>query len=155
MILNKKIVNLVQMGFSVQIYLFGNDKIRKIPLSKFQRFFDGDKGVTFPEYSDKKVKIALVMLNYTNRQPEEVLKIDYNIMWIKHDGTLDQEKRHDEALAAIINSTFAESDNDLPPNVIDASSFFAKKQYETKYKWQPTQKEIDRLYKSIFKFQKS
>ncbi len=72
-------------------------------------------------------------------------------MWIKHDSKLDQAKRHQEGLAAI-NLFSPKIDSDLPSNVIDASSFFARKQYELKYKWKPTQDEIDNLYKLIFKF---
>lgn len=82
-------------------------------MSKFQRSLDGDKSVTFQGYANKKIKTVLVMLNYINRQPDEVIRIDYDIIWIKHDGTLDQEKRHDEGLAAI-NLTFSEIDNNLP-----------------------------------------
>ena len=139
------------MGFVIQIFFFESGKIRKIPLSKFHRFVDGDKSVTFPEYADKEIKTALVTLNYINRKPDEVLRIDYNIMWIKHDGTLDQSKRHEEGLAAI-NLFSPKINSDLPSNVIDSSSFFARKQYELKYKWEPTQEEIDNLYKFIFKF---
>ena len=91
------------------------------------------------------------MLNCLNRQPDEVLRIDYDIILIKHYGTLDQAKRHEEGFAAI-NLFSPKIDSDLPSNVINSSSFFARKQYELKYSWEPTQEEIDKLYKLIFKF---
>ena len=136
------------MGLSLQIFFFESGKIRKIPQTKFRRFFDGDKSVAFSEYADKKIKVAWVILNYINRQPDEVLRVDYNIMWIKHDGTLDQAKKHEAELAAL-NLFPPKTDNNLPSNVIDASSFFARKQYDLKYRWEPTQEEIDNLYKKV------
>jgi len=46
-----------EMGRSLRIYFLEEDEtVKKIPLSKFQRFYDGDRDTAFPDYAGKVVR---------------------------------------------------------------------------------------------------
>lgn len=93
-LLNLELNNLApiweKMGTGLRVFL-GNDdsSLKRFPLARFERLFQGHPEERLPEYAGKRVRYALVIVDLVNRKPFEILGIQYPILTFDSEGKID------------------------------------------------------------------
>ncbi len=58
------------MGFGMRIFLIDeDDKIKRIPVTRFQRIHEGDPKESLLEYKNSRIRFAEIVLKLENRKP--------------------------------------------------------------------------------------
>mgnify|MGYP000514794571 CR=1 FL=1 len=108
-----------------------------------------DPDTSFPQYADKQMRYAEVAIEFENRKPVEILRMEYFIMQFDSKGRIDGTVQ-DDIMSLGVNLTppiCFEKD----PVVIDAQHHFAKKRFDHQFRWKPTQEIRAAILKAIFK----
>ena len=78
------------MGTSVRIFLVQDDgSLKRFPLARFERLFQHHPDESLPQYAGKKIRYALVIVDLVNREPVEILVIQYNFITFNSKGKID------------------------------------------------------------------
>jgi len=137
------------LGIGVRAFIVSDDSVNRIPCAKLERMEHGDENETLPEYAGQRIRLAVAVVRMKDRRPMEIVGIDYHKVSIDQDGRLDQQERKEMLWDAMASVDFGAGRT--ASNVIDATSMFARKRFRTKYEWNPTQKERNRIHQLIFK----
>ncbi len=138
------------MGLTVWILIINDDDtIRRLPLTKFERLMKRDSDERIPEYAEKKVRYAEVVLDLEQRKPAKILKMDYLVMAFDSKGRIDRTERDQKSQLAM---------DIIPPfdvgrengNVVDARHVFAKRQFDSQYRWTPSLKIEQAIFDFVF-----
>ena len=139
------------MGISVRIFIVHNDgSLKRFPLARFERLFQGHPNERIPEYAGKKrVRYVLVVVDLVNRKPVEILSIQYPILTIDSKGKIDADELQKEMRLGVdmvpIWTSQRKSDK-----VVDAEHLFHQRRYYNRYKWEPTPEIEEAFVKAIF-----
>ena len=97
----------------------------------------GEPQERLPEYANKQIRYALVVLETENRKPVAIHMIQYAYLLFDAEGRLDATNLEQAARLALdlVPPLASEIRNG---QVIDARHQFAKKRYDDQYKWTPT-----------------
>ena len=126
------------MGVGLRSFLITEDEsLRRLSGEKFQRLRRGEPQERLPEYADKQIRYALVVLETENRKPVAIHMIQYAYLFFDAEGRLDRTNLEQAARLAL---------DMVPPlaseiskgQIIDARHQFAKKRYHEQYTWTPT-----------------
>ena len=86
------------MGIGLRIFIVNDDdSLERLALTRYERLMQRDPDTSFPQYAGKRVRYAEVAIEFENRKPVEILRMEYFIMhfdskgWI--DGTVQDELR--------------------------------------------------------------
>ena len=126
------------MGLGTRIFLINAyDSLERLAMARYQRLLRRDPGEVLPQYAGRRIRCAMVVLEFFDRKPVSVIWTDYHLLVFDTGGRLD---------VADIQKEFGLVSEVMPPiikgegsaNVVDARSRFAKKRYHHEYKWTPT-----------------
>ena len=93
----------------------------------------------------------LKALEYRNRKPVGILRLQYYVMYFNQEGQLDiSELERAHRLSSAMWPPLGGLPEEKNPVVIDASHRFAKKQYDHRYRWEPTAENERALMVVIF-----
>ena len=77
------------MGVSLRIFIVNDDNsLERLALKKYERFMQRDPDISFPQYAGKRVRYAEVAVEFENRKPVEILRMEYFIMQFDSKGRL-------------------------------------------------------------------
>jgi hypothetical protein len=141
------------MNHSIRVFAVLDDgSIKKLAKNKFYNLNRNEKEATFPEFSNRKVRIAEFIVELENRKPIRIIREFYNIYFFDDEGRID-----DEGLRVqldLLAKTFFKEDDDkisIKGNVIDATNIFLERRIETQYKWHPDESMKNMLYEKVFR----
>ncbi len=138
------------MGTGCRLFFINeDDTLRRIPLARHERLIAGDPVECFPEYKGKKVRNALAVVEFYNREPFELIAIQYSILSFDAEGRIDTAEIEKEMKLGADMLMPTESDPDYP-NVVDAKGRFAIKSYHDRYSWTPSQDIETAIIRAIF-----
>ena len=138
------------MGLGIKVFFVEDDNtIKRIPVTQYESLLRGDPGIRFKEYSGRMIRYVLIVLEYENRKPVDVLRAQYSFLKFNPGGKLDHKMFEEEMKLGAEMLTPVEKDRSRP-NLINARSLFAKKRFQEKYTWEPTPEIQAELAKSIF-----
>ena len=127
------------MGISLRIFIVNDDDKLHLPLARYDRLFERSSKECMPQYAGKRVRYALVVVNLWNREPMEILRFEYSILYFDAEGRIDPAESDKEArLAFDILPSMPFPFDKSTDNVIEARHLFSKKRFENEYKWTPT-----------------
>ncbi len=138
------------MGLGQRIFLIGDDDtFQRLSLSKFERLYRQDSEECFPQYAGKRVRYALIVIEFEDRKPVEIVFAQYSYLFFDSEGRIDPTQREKEAKLAMdmIPSLKDERRN---AQVIDARHKFAKKRFDDEYKWTPSPEIKRAIVNAIF-----
>ena len=125
------------MGLSLRIFLVDDDdSLRRLPLARYERLLRGEAGESLPQYAGRRVRYVLVSVDVVDRKPVEIVHIQYSTLAFDSKGRLDQVDRKRKAKLAM--DLLPALSGDDPEQVIDARHRFAKKRYDSEYRWKPS-----------------
>ena len=126
------------MGLSLRIFLVNDDdSLKRLPLAKYQRMLRHKSRDCLPDYADKRVRYVMVVLDLLDREPVEILRIDYAFLKFDSKGRIDQSEKKNEARLAM-ESLSAIGQEQESEHLVDARHLFARKRYSDRYKWEPS-----------------
>ncbi|MCK4485605.1 MAG: hypothetical protein KAU38_02465 [Desulfobacterales bacterium] len=138
------------MGIGLRIFLVNDDdSLERLAVARYDRLLRRDPEECLPQYAGKRVRYALVAYEVENRIPVEILKIEYNYLFLDSEGRIDAGEAEKERRLAV----------DLfPPmlpeeqagQVIDAKHRFARKRYDAKYRWTPSRELEAAILNAVF-----
>jgi len=138
------------MGIGLRIFIVNDDNsLERLSLKKYERLMERTPDISFPQYAGKRVRYAEVAIEFENRKPVEILRMEYFIMHFDSKGRIDSTARDDERRLGVnlIPPIYFEKD----PVVIDAQHHFAKKRFDHQFRWKPTPEIEMAILKAIFK----
>jgi len=138
------------MGISLRIFLVNDDdSIQRLALARYDRLLERDPKERLPQFAGKRIRYALVVVDLVNREPVEILRIQYSYLSFDPAGRIDPAYVEEEARLAfdVLPPLPIEQ---RPSAVIEARHMFAKKLYESQYKWTPAQEIETAIMIAIF-----
>jgi len=124
---------------SARVFLVhDDDSIRRIPVSRFLRLYEGDRRECFPAYAEKRVRYALTAIDLKDRKPVSFLHAEYGFLKFDSEGFGDVKDRQEK-------DSIAAEMIDLGPvclssrKIVHAQNRFARKRYFDKHRWTPTE----------------
>ena len=125
------------MGLILRIFLVDDDdSLRRLPLARYERLLRGEAGESLPQYAGRRVRYVLVSVDVVDRKPVEIVHTQYSTLAFDSKGRLDQVDRKRKAKLAM--DLLPALSGDDPEQVIDARHRFAKKRYDSEYRWKPS-----------------
>ena len=139
------------MGISLRIFIVNaDDSIQPLALARYDRLFERDSSELIPSYAGKRVRYTLVVVNLLNREPVEILRIQYSYLSFDSAGRIDPAYIEEETrLGFDILPPILKKPNTQP--IIDARHRFAQKRFDRQYKWEPTPEIESAIINLIFK----
>jgi hypothetical protein len=129
------------MGTSLKIFLVNeDDTLRLLSKAKYERLLRCEAEERLPEYAEKRIRCAVVVLETVQRRPIAISRVVYSYLPFDGHGRIDIAERERETKMAL---------DIVPPvntpnrngGIIDARYRFAKKRYDREFRWSPS-KEI-------------
>ena len=125
------------MGSSLRIFLVDDDdSLRRLPLARYERLLRSEAGESLPQHAGRRVRYILVSVDVVDRKPVEIVHVQYSMLAFDSKGSLDQVDRKRKAKLAM--DLLPALSGDDPEQVIDARHRFAKKRYDSEYRWKPS-----------------
>lgn len=95
------------------------------------------------------MRYAEVAIEFENRRPVEIVRMQYFILPLNSKGQIDtiEQDNSRKLVATMYPPLHFERD----PVVIDAQHHFAKKRFDNQYRWKPTPEIEMAILKAIFK----
>ena len=125
------------MGSSLRIFLVDDDdSVHRLPLARYERLLRDEAGECLPQYAGGRVRYVLVSVDVVDRKPVEIVHVQYSTLAFDSKGRLDQVDRKRKAeLTMDLLPALSREDSE---QVIDARHRFAKKRYDSEYRWKPS-----------------
>ncbi|MGD2271745.1 MAG: hypothetical protein PVI06_15190 [Desulfobacterales bacterium] len=138
------------MGLGTRIFIANdNDTLKRMPIMRYHRLFKRDPEERFLEYAGNRIRYVLVALEFKNRKPAEILRIQYSYLAFDQKGRLREDER--ERAARLSMEMIKPSPPEENPNrIIDAGYKFAKKQFDREFRWEPSPETEAAIFKAIF-----
>ena len=128
------------MGIACRVFLVDdNDSLQRISMARLDRLFHFDRAESFPQYSGKRVRCAMVFVEVAGRRVLGIRNIDYFLLTFDDKGRIDKKEWEEEMRLGMDLLPFI-PDGEYPKQVINASHRFAKRRYEHEFKWKPSPK---------------
>jgi len=138
------------MGMSLRIFIVNDDdSLQRVALAKYERMRDRDPRGRLPEYAGKRIRYALVFVDLENRQPVEILQVQYSYLYFDDEGMIESDdiekatKLALEVLPSVLPKEYGEP-------VIDARQQFAKRRFDHLYHCEPTAEIEAAIFTKIF-----
>jgi hypothetical protein len=138
------------MGTGIRIFLINDDgSLKRFPLARFERLFHSHPEEHLPEYAGKRVRYALVVVDLVNREPVEIIGIQYPILTFDSEGKIDAAELEKEMRLGV-NMVPIGTSEDISRKVVDAEHRFLQKRYNNRYNWEPTPETEEAIVKATF-----
>ena len=138
------------MGTTIRVFTVDDDdSLHRLSFARYNRLVNHIRGEAMPEHAGRRVRCAMVVLEVDRRIPLYILHIDYFFLNFDAEGRFDKtEVEREERYIG----DFIELPDDRPgsENIIPARHHFAKKRYESEFKWTPTQQVESAISEAIF-----
>ena len=140
-------MNIVNRVFAIP----DDESIVKMSNTKLEKLLKFDKDTSFPEFKNKKIKIASLLITLKNRKPERIISENYYFYEFEKTGKLDKEKYNAQfqvklALAdSILSNTISEG------KVTYTEKGELKENLSIQYQWIPSIELKRKLHDRIFK----
>lgn len=138
------------MGFGIRIFFIDeDDKIIRIPASRFERIRDRHSKELLLEYKNSRIRYAEIILELENRKPISIIRNIYGYLHVDSEGKVDQDFLDKEGQVAISMMPSISLPGE-PENVIHARDKFAQKRFKNEFTWTPSFELEQEIFKKSF-----
>ena len=86
------------MGIGIRIFVVNDDdSIKRLALARYDRLLERDPKERLPQYAGKRVRYALAVVDLVDREPVEILRIQYSYLSFDSEGCIDPVEGEREA----------------------------------------------------------
>ena len=69
------------MGLGLRVFLVeDDDSLKRITLARYKRLLLRQPEASMPQYAEKRVRCALVVVEFVSRRPAEIVHIQYSLI---------------------------------------------------------------------------
>ncbi len=138
------------MGTGLRVFLVNDDdSLKRLSVAKFERLFQHNPEECLPQYAGKRVRYVLVIVDLVNREPVEIIGIQYAILTFDSEGKIDAAELEKEMRLGV-NMVPIGTSEDISRKVVDVEHRFLQKRYENRYLWKPTPEIEEAIVKATF-----
>jgi len=138
------------MGISLRIFFVNDDdSIKRFQLARYERLLEGNPKERLPQYADKRVRYILLVVDLLNREPVEILRVQYSYLSFDSDGLIDPAKLREEVML-FIEIFPPEPIIRYPWDPVKPNRSLPGKCYDHENKWAPTQEIETSIVEAIF-----
>jgi hypothetical protein len=138
------------MGIGTRIFIVNDDDtLKRMPLKRYHRLFRRYPEERFEEYAGKRIRYVLVVLELKSRKPVKILKIQHSYLSFDLEGRLREDEREKAARLSMDMIEPIPSEQE-PNHVVDAGYKFAKKRFDSEYRWKPSPELEAAIFSAIF-----
>ncbi len=139
------------MGLSLRIYFIDDDdKIIRIPLTRFERIRDRHPKELLLEYKNSRIRYAEIILELENRKPVSIARAIYRYLQVDSEGKVEQDFI-DKELQVAMGMVPSIQLPGTPENIIHASNKFAQKRFKDEFVWTPSHELEQEIFNKLFK----
>jgi hypothetical protein len=138
------------MGLGTRIFIVQeDDSLQRLSLKRYNRLIKGHPDEGLMEFTGKRIRYALIVLEMINRKPVEILMTEYSFLAFDSKGRLDAGER--EKVARLAMDTLEPiASEQKSGKVIDVKHRFAKKRFDDRYLWKPAPEIETAIQRAIF-----
>jgi UV DNA damage repair endonuclease len=141
------------MGIGFKHFIIDeNDNLKMISNTRMNKLINQDQNTNLIEFAGKRIRYVTVAIEYENREPISVVRIQGHFLELDKDGKVDIYGFNKEMQTAIGMIEIPDITNESK-NVINAESKFAQERYKHTYTWEIIPQIEERIYNAIFKYQ--
>ena len=138
------------MGVACRVFLVDdNDSLQKISMARLDRLLHFVRAESLPQYSEKRVRFAMVFVEVAGRRVLGIRNIDYFLLTFNDKGRIDKKEWEKEMRLGMELLSFI-PDGEHPKQVVNAQHRFAKRRYEHEVKWKPSRKLEEVIVAAVF-----
>ena len=138
------------MGLSLRIFLVDeDDSLKRLPMARYKRLLTRAPEESLPQFAGQRVTCALVVMDLVDRKPVKIEHVQYSIISFDSEGRIDSSEKGKEARLAM----------EMRPPLVDVTGSrqviyarhrFAKKRYDSEYKWKPSPEMEEAIVAKVF-----
>ena len=126
------------MGIGIRIFVVNDDdSIKRLALARYDRLLERDPKERFSQYARKRVRYALVIVDLVDREPVEILRIQYSYLSFDSEGRIDPAEGEREA-RLLLEILPPEPIIRYPWDVVEPKRSLPKKCHDDEHKWMAT-----------------
>jgi len=138
------------MGLGTRIFIVkDDDSLQRLSLKRYNRLIKGHPDEGLMQFSGKRIRYALIVLEMMNRKPAEILMTEYSYLAFNSKGRLDTSER-EKAARLVMDSIEPIDFEQKSKELIDVKHKFAKRRYDDRYIWEPSPETENAIRKAIF-----
>ena len=128
------------MGIACRVFLVDdNDSLQKISMARLDRLLHFVRAESLPQYSEKRVRCAMVFVEVAGKRVLGIRNIDYFLLTFDDKGQI-AKKEWEEGMRLGMELLPFIPDGEHPRQIVNAQHRFAKRRYEHEFKWKPSPK---------------
>jgi hypothetical protein len=75
------------MGISLRVFLVNDDdSIHRFALTRYERLLSRDPNERITQHAGKRVQYILIVVDLLNREPVEILRVQYSYLYFDSEG---------------------------------------------------------------------
>ncbi len=126
------------MGISLRVFLVNDDdSIHRFALTRYERLLSRDPNERIAQHAGKRVRYILMVVDLLNREPVEILRVQYSYLYFDSEGLINPAYREEE-VRLYLEIFPSEPIIKYPGQEINPKRSLPKKCHDDKYKWTPT-----------------
>ena len=138
------------MGIACRVFLVDdNDSLQKISMARLDRLLHFVRAESLPQYSEKRVRCAMVFVEVAGKRVLGIRNIDYFLLTFDEKGRIDR-KEWEKGMRLGMELLPFKPDGEHPKQLVNAQRRFAKRRYEHEFKWKPSPKVEEAIVAAIF-----
>jgi len=138
------------MGIGTRIFIVkDDDSLQRLSLKRYNRLIKGYPDEGLMQFSGKRIRYALIVLEMINRKPVEILMTEYSFLTFDSTGRLDAGEREKAARLAM-DTLEPIAPEQKSGKIINVKHRFAKKRFDERYLWKPAPEIETAIQRAIF-----
>ncbi len=138
------------MGLGTRIFIVKEDEsLQRLSLKRYNRLIKGHPDEGLMQFSGKRIRYALMVLEMMNRKPIEILMAEYSFLAFDSQGRLDVSEREKSIRLAMDMLEPIDSER-KSRKVIDVKHSIAKRRFDDRYLWKPSPEIETAIQRAIF-----
>jgi hypothetical protein len=126
------------LGIGIRIFVVNDDgSIKRLALVRYDRLLERDPKERLPQYAGKRVRYALTVVDLVDREPAEILRIQYSYLSFDSEGRIDSAEGKREA-RLLLEILPPEPIVRYPWDVVEPKRSLPKKCHDDEHKWMAT-----------------
>ena len=138
------------MGISLRVFLVNDDdSIHRFALTRYERLLSRDPNERITQHAGKRVRYILIVVDLLNREPVEILRVQYSYLYFDSEGLINPACREEE-VRLYLEIFPSEPIIRYQWQEIKPKRSLPKKCYDDKYKWTPTPEIEAAIVETVF-----
>ena len=120
------------------VLLDPSGEVIRLSHARFQRLFSQPPRDKLPDFADKRIRAAEIVVELRNRRPVRVVRAVYHYLNFDHEGALDYDRYMEEGMVPLLASPDSWPRPEKGSRIVPAQHRFAARRLNVVVRWKPT-----------------